>query len=359
MIWTFLFSTNPKFPRWTIKARVTSKSDLKHWSNAKGEGTLFSIDLLDSNGGEIRGTFFKEAATKFFGTIMEGQVYTFSGGVLKIVQNRQYTTIKNQYEITFNQSSEIKPASDDSAIKTQSFNFVKLNQIGTYEVGATIDVIAVVRQASEVADIVSTKMGGKALRKRDLQLIDDSGFEIKLTLWGDKAAQEQNWISQPIVAIKGVKIGDYGGRSLSTLNSSAIFYDYSVLSEYHVLMSWKNQFPPGGVQVGNSYSTASAGPGGAGGNESFDKRKTMASIKDEAMGLGEKPDYIVLKGSVVYIKHDNDPWYTACPTDQCNKKVTENMSNDWFCEKCNKSFPQVSSTALFDWFIDCLNHDSL
>lgn len=32
--------------RWTIKARVTKKTDIKRWSNAKGEGTLFSIDLL-------------------------------------------------------------------------------------------------------------------------------------------------------------------------------------------------------------------------------------------------------------------------------------------------------------------------
>lgn len=38
------------FPRWTIKARVTSKSDIRRWSNAKGEGHLFSMDLMDSAG---------------------------------------------------------------------------------------------------------------------------------------------------------------------------------------------------------------------------------------------------------------------------------------------------------------------
>ena len=36
--------------RWTIKARVTCKSDIRRWSNAKGEGHLFSIDLMDSAG---------------------------------------------------------------------------------------------------------------------------------------------------------------------------------------------------------------------------------------------------------------------------------------------------------------------
>ena len=52
---------------------------MKRWSNARGEGTLFSIDLLDEHGGEIRATFFKEACEKFFPMIEAGQVYTFSG----------------------------------------------------------------------------------------------------------------------------------------------------------------------------------------------------------------------------------------------------------------------------------------
>lgn len=65
---------NPYANKWTIKARVTSKSALKTWSNAKGEGTLFSIDLVDRDGTEIRGTFFKDACTKFYGVLDEGQV---------------------------------------------------------------------------------------------------------------------------------------------------------------------------------------------------------------------------------------------------------------------------------------------
>ena len=52
-------SLNPYASRWTIKARCTAKTDLKSWTNAKGSGTLFSVDLLDEHGGEIRATFFK------------------------------------------------------------------------------------------------------------------------------------------------------------------------------------------------------------------------------------------------------------------------------------------------------------
>lgn len=62
------------FARWTIKARVTSKADIRRWSNAKGEGTLFSIDLLDNQNTEIRATFFKDACDKFFPLIEQGKV---------------------------------------------------------------------------------------------------------------------------------------------------------------------------------------------------------------------------------------------------------------------------------------------
>jgi replication factor A1 len=60
--------------RWVIKARITSKSEIRSWNNAKGSGQLFSIDLLDATGGEIRGTFFKDACDKFFPMLQEGKV---------------------------------------------------------------------------------------------------------------------------------------------------------------------------------------------------------------------------------------------------------------------------------------------
>lgn len=52
-------SLHPYHSRWTIKARVTAKSDKRTWANAKGEGSLFSVDLLDAQGGQIKATMFK------------------------------------------------------------------------------------------------------------------------------------------------------------------------------------------------------------------------------------------------------------------------------------------------------------
>lgn len=184
---------NPYSNRWTIKARITSKSEMRRWSNARGEGTLFSIDLLDSVGGEIRATFFKDACEKWFPILEEQQVYTFSGGRLK-VGDRKFSTIKNDYELTFDANSEIRPVANDSDIKTMSYNFVKIADIASKDVNASVDILAIVRSATDCSEVVSSKLGGKVLFKRDLVVYDDSGYDIRLTLWGEKA-QVRNLLS--------------------------------------------------------------------------------------------------------------------------------------------------------------------
>lgn len=59
---------SPYQNKWVIKARVTSKSAVRTWSNAKGEGKLFSMDLMDESG-QIRATAFRDQVDKFFDLI--------------------------------------------------------------------------------------------------------------------------------------------------------------------------------------------------------------------------------------------------------------------------------------------------
>ena len=60
---------------WRIKGRILKKSDMRTWKNAKGTGTVFSIDLLDYTGNEIGASFFND--NRFFEMLEEGKVYYY------------------------------------------------------------------------------------------------------------------------------------------------------------------------------------------------------------------------------------------------------------------------------------------
>lgn len=59
-----------------IKARVMSKTPIRIWSNAKGEGKLFSMDLCDESG-EIRATAFRNECEKFYDMIQVSLKYMY------------------------------------------------------------------------------------------------------------------------------------------------------------------------------------------------------------------------------------------------------------------------------------------
>ena len=96
---------NPYMNRWTIKVRVTSKSDIKTWNNDRGNGSLFKIDLLDDAGGEISAAFFKEAVTRFYDTVSVVNVYFMSGGRVKLADKRY--SAGRDYEINFDDKASI------------------------------------------------------------------------------------------------------------------------------------------------------------------------------------------------------------------------------------------------------------
>jgi len=252
---------NPYQNRWVIKARVTAKTDIKRWSNAKGEGTLFSIDLLDESGGEMRATFFKEACEKFYPVLEQGHVYTFSGGKLKVAQ-RQFSSIRNDYEATFDSNSEILEVADDAKIQTAVYSFKKIGDLEQTPPNATIDLIGVVKAFSPLSTI-TTKKDGREVAKRELTICDDSGTEVRLTLWGDKASNNpEQWENHPIVAFKGVKVSDYNGRSLGTMPASQVVVGPD-LPEAEALHHWWHA--TGATSAITSISSGGGGGGGGGG----------------------------------------------------------------------------------------------
>ena len=119
----------PYHRSWTIKARVTAKSQVREFNRMSkggsggkggaGQGQVFSIDLVDKDGGEIRASFFNDAVPKFGKIIEQGKVYIFSKGGVK-VSNKAYSQVNHEYELTFEPNSTITPTEDDGEISTQT-----------------------------------------------------------------------------------------------------------------------------------------------------------------------------------------------------------------------------------------------
>ena len=135
--------------RWTVKARVTNQGDVRTWSNAKGEGSLFSCEILDSSGVDLRFTFFKEAVDRFYEMLEVDGVYTFSNGKLKVA-NAQYNTCKSSFECTFDQNAEIHRVDDDNVIQQNIFKFVPNAEFYKAEPTTNVDLLTFIGSVAPV-----------------------------------------------------------------------------------------------------------------------------------------------------------------------------------------------------------------
>ncbi|CAG8436290.1 3032_t:CDS:10 [Diversispora eburnea] len=235
----------------------------------RGEGKLFNVTLLD-NSEEIRATAFNQQVDEFFNVLQEGK--TKINGAKK-----QYSSLKNDYEITLESRTQIVPCPD-----IDPMNMLKLMK---HEKDSTI---GIVKSADDLQSITT-----KATQKMA------ENFEMK---------------ENPVVVCKNVKVGDYQGRSLSVFSGTTLLYNPNIheAKELHE----NQEFNPFAGMRGE-YNAM---------QERIENRKTIEQVKSENLGSGEK-------------KENN--YYPACVNVGCTKKVSdENRDDSWNCEKCGQTFSQ-------------------
>ncbi|KAL3497983.1 hypothetical protein ACH5RR_040715 [Cinchona calisaya] len=327
---------NPYQGRWTIKARVTAKGELRHYNNPRGDGKVFSFDLLDSDGGEIRVTCFNIMADQFYTQIEPGKVYMISKGNLKPAQ-KAFNHLRNDHEIFLDHTSVIQPCfEDDRTIPQQQFHFRPIGEIEGMDNNSVVDVIGVVSSISPSSTIM--RKNGTETQKRTLQLKDMTGRSVELTLWGNFCNAEGQTLQNicdsgvfPVLAIKSGRVYEFNGKAVGTISTSQLFIDPD-FPEAHKLKDWFDKDGKNTPCVSISRDTI--------GIVRTDARKTISQIKDERLGTSEKPDWITVCATLTFIKVDNF-CYTACPIrigdKQCNKKVTNNGDGKWRCDRCDRT----------------------
>ncbi len=117
--------------------------------------------------------------------------------------------------------------------------------------------IGVCRDVAPVSTIITK--ANKKVTKREIQLVDRSNHVVSSTLWGAEAEGFDDDGKFPIVAIKGAKVSDFGGRSLNVGFNSVITINPDI-PEAHQLRGWFDNF-------GKSVETTSISDSRGGGCE--------------------------------------------------------------------------------------------
>ncbi|RIB05329.1 hypothetical protein C2G38_2118650 [Gigaspora rosea] len=344
---------SPYHNKWKIRAVVGAKSDIKHWQNQNGTGKLFNCTLLDESG-EIRATAFGQQVDAFYDKLEEGKTYLISKAKVNVAK-KNFSPVKNDYEIYLESATIIEEVANKNPTDLIKFDFVRIDNITQYEKDSTIDVIGIVINVDDIQPVM-TRTTQRNINKRDLTIADQSEFQITLTLWGQNAEKYGTSILNTVIACKNVRVGDFQGRNLSAFNGTTLLTDVD-LKEAKELLDWHSS-----QEEGKTFTSLSSS-----GSVTIDRnepKKSLAQVKNEKLGSGERADYFSTKATVLFIKKENI-CYPACPT--CKKKVLED-GDEYRCEKCSRNYPapdhryiMTFSVADFSdnaWF-QCFNEGGL
>ncbi|KAN0128533.1 hypothetical protein V8E53_008361 [Lactarius tabidus] len=327
---------NPVYPitgltpyqnNWRIKARVVQKSDIRTYSNQRGEGRFFSVVLMDDSA-EIKGTAWNAMVDELYDKFQENRVYFVSRARVNLAK-KKFSTVQNDYELSLDRGIEIEEC-QDTDVPVIRYHFVNLSTLSDLQNEAICDVLVIVKEIGDLSEI-NTK-NNKTAQKRELKIVDSSNFEVRLTLWGKQAEQYSTPVDT-VIAFKGVRVSEFHGRSLSLLSSGSIAISPDI-AEAHALKGW---YVDGGAQSAFTSHTQAGMSSGSGGAINRNEMRTIFDVKEAQLGMSDKVDFFSTRATIMHIKTDNLV-YPACPTSGCNKKMTENHDGGWRCEKCDRTY---------------------
>eukprot|EP00388_Colpodella_angusta_P036275 GDKK01038472.1.p1 GENE.GDKK01038472.1~~GDKK01038472.1.p1 ORF type:complete len:817 (+),score=233.14 GDKK01038472.1:31-2451(+) len=344
----------PHQQKWVIIARVASKSDMRSYKNAKGDGQFFKATFIDGEGCDIQGSFFNKTATIFYPQLEVGKVYRISNAKVQDAKP-QFNSAGSPYELMFSESSEIAPVRDDTVssnsrpIPKQVYKNIPIASLRSVTPNSYVDIVALVVSVSPISSVL-IKSSQTQSSKRTLLLRDASDATVELTLWGEKCtipiANEDGSLlppppAQPMhtILVKSVRVGDYGGVSLSTVQSSSVEFDsppasvnldafFATLFKY----ATSEQIQKEPQSLTQSSGGASGAGGSAGGKLQMRTLEMLSRDVDETKMYGVVANIVQVPSRLL----DRPPFYPGCWN--CKKKVVESV-NGWRCENCQTETP--------------------
>lgn len=316
----------PFFNAWVIRVRVTNKSALRTYNNAKGAGKLFNFDVCDESG-EIRITAFNAECDRFFNMIEKDNLYYITKGIIKPA-NKKFSSLNCDYEITLGQQSVIEICDNASIpLPKQRYKFVVLSHVNDLPASTVVDAIGVVRSITNAETFVSKKTS-KELTKKEVNIVDSSLAEARVTLWNDLANEFNPDVGQT-VAFKALLVGDFKGKTLSTSNNTSYQIDPEI-EENRILKNWYQS--QGSKETFNALCKDTE-QGAVSINTRF-----IGQINELKLSPGETQTSVFV-GLIQSTNRSSNHLYKACGFNGCQKKVTDDNNGLYFCSKCDRSSP--------------------
>ena len=161
-----------------------------------------------------------------------------------------------------------------------------------------------------------------------------------MTLWNVLAAEQGEQLASmtnPIVAIRSVRVGDYEGVSIGTVSRSdmVIDPDADTVPRAAELKKWWDE-------TGASATFTHAGEGLASAHQGQKKDITATNLAElqpeEIAPATDKPVFAYVSAHTLMCKPDQPMYYASVPEDGNNKKVTETGDGKFYCEANGQTY---------------------
>jgi len=344
---------NPYMGTWTVKAKLAVKGNIRTFRNARGESSVCTLEFCDAEGTAIQATLWKDAIAKYDSILEVGKAYYVSKGSLRPA-NKKYSSVNNEYEMSLDGRCEIELCADGDADvdkMQRAYDLCKIDQLARKIGGrGTVDILAVVTSVGDLGSIKRKSDGGE-LQRRDLTLLDETKRTVTCTLWNALAVEQGESLKNavaPIVAIRGVRVSDYNGVSVSTLARSELVVEPAsadIAAKVKAMRAWYDECGATVETVAAGEGLASARRSGDGsGKGSYTERTTFNALQPAIVPAATEPPAIGVLGhsTVVLIKPDQAMYYASNPEEGNNKKVVPTAEGKWEDPATGKTYDECA-----------------
>ncbi|KAJ1259649.1 hypothetical protein BS78_10G172100 [Paspalum vaginatum] len=214
-----------------IRVRVCRKWE---YCGRTGDGELVHVDLvlIDEKGNAMYAEIPAKDAEEKSSLVQEGSIYIISRFRVSNAKDT-YMPVPGNYMIEFNFYTEVQPVPEDAVIMPELvYHLTPFSQLERHagDQSRFIDVVGVLVEISDAKTMHLTNSAAPVI-SRDIVLRDLTHFEIKVTLWGDRASSfdidaiyDPNESEPIVVLLVGTVVKTYIGQHYLSGNAACRWY---------------------------------------------------------------------------------------------------------------------------------------